>query len=176
MKIGERILLIFVAFVTVALVTVFAVCLWSPRVMLYVGEFLDSSVAVRVAITAVLALIALLSIRTTWVGLSKRADKIAALAAATAEGGIYINLETINELAARATRKVPAVREIRVKTAIVDQGAALAIKVSLDKDTVIPETSAQIQQNVKSDIETLCGIAVHKVSVQVDNSLVSKQN
>ena len=52
----------------------------------------------------------------------------------------------------------------------------MAVKVSMAPESVIPEVSAQVQQSVKADIEGLCGIAVKKVVVQVDNSLQSQKN
>ena len=98
------------------------------------------------------------------------------MAASTEAGGIYINIDTISDLASKAVRKVEGIREIRIKTSMQEGGAYVAVKVSMAPESVIPEVSAQVQQSVKADIEGLCGIAVKKVVVQVDNSLQSQKN
>ena len=117
---------------------------------------------------------AVLQIRLIFVGTGKW-NKGSALAAATEEGGIYINLDTISALGERAVRKVECVRELRIKTFMSKEGANICIKVSLEPEAIIPEASAAVQQSVKSDIEALCGIKVNKVLVQVDTSLQAQK-
>ena len=93
------------------------------------------------------------------------------MAASTGEGGIYINIDTVSDLANKAVKKIEGVREVRVRTSVGNDGADIKVKVSMVPDAVIPEVSAAVQKSVKNDIETLCGIKVSKVTVQVDNSV-----
>ena len=71
----------------------------------------------------------------------------------------------------KAVKKIDGVKEQSVKTNSTKEGVVISVKVSLNPEVVIPEVSAAIQQSVKNDIETLCGILVKNVMIQVDNSL-----
>ncbi len=174
MKIGERILLIFMSVVFFLLVACIGTCIWSDIVLEYVIDIIAISVYVKIAISAALLILVVLSIRTIFVSTSKGKSN-SALAASTNEGGIYINLDTINDLAEKSVRKNADVQELKVKTSMGEEGAVIAVKVSLSAECVIPEVSANIQQTVKMDIESLCGIAVKKINIQVDNSLQTQK-
>ncbi len=174
MKIGERLLLIFMSVVFFLIVASIGACVWSETVLYYVIDIVETSIFIKIAVSAVLLILIVLSFRSMFVSTGRKKIN-AALAASTDEGGIYINLDTINELASKAVKKIDAVREMKVKTVMADEGANIAIKVALSLESVIPEVSAEIQQSVKSDIEALCGIAVKKIIVQVDNSLQTQK-
>ena len=170
MKIGERLLLIFLTMVFFAIVLCIGTCIWSYSALNFIILLVNKSVFIKIAASALLLILLVLSFRSMFVSTGKKKSN-SALAASTNEGGIYINLDTINDLAEKAVKKIEDVRDLRVKTAMAEDGANIAIKVALSPECVIPEISAQIQQSVKSDIEALCGIAVKKINVQVDNSL-----
>lgn len=174
MKIGERLLLVFMSVIFFGIVLCIGACVWSQEILTMVFAFVETSVFIKIAISAVLLILLVLSFRSMFVSTGKKKIN-AALAASTDEGGIYINLDTINELASKAVKKIDSVRELKVKTVMADDGANIAVKVALTPESVIPEISAQIQQSIKSDIEALCGIAVKKIIVQVDNSLQTQK-
>ncbi len=174
MKIGERLLLIFMTLVFVALAIGLGACIWSASVLSVVVRLVETSIYVKIISTAVLAIILVLSFRSMLVSTGEPKTN-AALAATTDEGAIYINLDTISSLAAKAVKCVDGVRELRVKTVMCDEGANILVKVSLFPEIVIPEASQSIQQSVKNDVQLLCGIAVKKVVVQVDNSLQAQK-
>lgn len=171
MKIGERLLLIFMTMVFFALVMVIGCCLWYAPFLVVVHYVLDK-IFIKIAISALLVLLLVLSIRTMFVS-TKKAKNNSLMTATTNEGGIYINIDTISSLAKKAVRKVDGVRELTVKTNVVKEGVSILVKVALVPEIVIPEVSAAIQQSVKSDVETLCGILVKNVTVQADNTLIS---
>ncbi len=174
MKIGERLLLVFVSIIFIAVMVMLAACVWNTGLLTMVAIYVSNSIFIKIAISAVLLLFAILAARAAFAGVGGNAS-VATLAATTGEGGIYINIDTISDLASKAVRKVEGVKEIRVKTAVKDEGANIAVKVSLATDTVIPTVSAEIQQAVKADVEMLCGIKVKKVIIQVDNSLQAQK-
>ncbi len=174
MKIGERLLLVFMAIVFFCATLCIGVCLWSETALYTIIDLVYSSVFIKIAVSAVILILMVLSIRSMFVSTGKQKVS-AALAASTNEGGIYINLDTISDLASKAVKKVDGIRELKVKTVMAEDGANIAIKVALIPDCVIPEVSAEIQKSVKSDIEALCGIAVKKIVIQVDNSLQSQK-
>lgn len=170
MKIGERLLLIFMTVVFFALVVLIGACIWYTPVLSAVLSVVGSSIYIKIATSAILLVLLVLSFRSMLVSTQKAKDN-ALMAASTDDGGIYINLDTVSSLATRAVKKIEGVKDLRVKTVMNDEGANIAVKVSLSPDVVIPEVSVSIQQSVKNDIETLCGIRVKKVTIQVDNSL-----
>ncbi len=174
MKIGERLLLIFMSVIFFGVVLCIGACVWSEDIMMATFEFIDTSIFIKIAITAVLLILAVLSFRSMFVS-TGRNKTTSALAASTDEGAIYINLDTINDLASKAVKKIDDVREMKVRTVIANDGANIAVKVALNPESVIPEISARVQQSVKTDIEALCGIAVKKIIVQVDNSLQTQK-
>lgn len=175
MKVGERILLVFVALVFISLLGFVAFSVWSSVALLQLLQGLQQSVYLKIAFSALALIFVVLSLRIMFVGMGGGVKNVT-MAASTETGGIYINLDTISDLAAKAVRKVEGIREIRVKTSIQEGGAYVAVKVSMVPEAVIPEISAQVQQSVKTDIEGLCGITVKKVVVQVDNALQSQKN
>ncbi len=170
MKISERLLLIFMTVVFFALVLLIGTCIWYTPVLAAVISVIGSSVYIKIAASAILLILLVLSFRSMLVSTHK-AKENALMAASTDEGGIYINLDTVSSLAKTAVKKVDGVKELRVKTVVNDEGANIAVKAALSPEVVIPEVSALIQQSVKVDIETLCGIKVKKVTIQIDNSL-----
>lgn len=170
MKISERLLLIFMTIVFFAIVLLFGCCIWYTPVLAAVLNVIGYSIYVKIALSALLLILLVLSFRSMLVS-TKKPKNNALMAATTDEGGIYINLDTVSALAKRAVKKIDGVKELLVKTVVTNEGANIAVKVSLVPDVVIPEVSAGIQQSVKNDIEALCGIKVQKVTIQVDNSL-----
>ena len=174
MKIGERLLLIFMAVVFFCITVCIGACIWSEAVLNEAVALVYGSVLIKIIITAVLLILLVLAIRSMLVATGK--PKVnAALAASTDEGGIYINLDTISDLASKAVKKVEGIRELKVRTVMAEDGANIAVKVALVPDCVIPEVSAEIQKSVKTDIEALCGIAVRKIVIQVDNTLQNQK-
>ena len=174
MKAWERVLLVFLALVFIARLGFLAFSVWDPTALLVLLYSLQS-VYLKIAFSAFLLVLVVLSFRIMFAGLGKNAKNVT-MAASTEAGGIYINIDTVSDLASRAVRKVEGIREIRIKTSMQEGGAYVAVKVSMAPESVIPEISAQVQQSVKADIEGLCGIPVKKVVVQVDNSLQSQKN
>ncbi len=175
MKIWERLLLVFLALVSIAVLGFFAFSVWNPTALLVLLYEMQQSVYLKIAFSALAFVFAVLSVRIMFAGLGGNA-KTVTMAASTEAGGIYINIDTISDLASKAVRKVEGIREIRIRTTMQEGGAYIAVKISMASDCVIPEVSAQVQQSVKTDVEGLCGITVKKVVVQVDNSLQSQKN
>ena len=175
MKVWERVLLVFLALVLIALLGFMAFSVWDPMALLVLLYSLQQSVYLKIAFSALLLVLVVLSFRIMFAGIGGDAKNVI-MAASTEAGGIYINIDTISDLASKAVRKVEGIREIRIKTSMQDGGAYVAVKISMAPESVIPEVSAQVQQSVKADIEGLCGITVKKVVVQVDNSLQSQKN
>lgn len=173
MKIGERLLLVFMTLVFFAIVVLAGCCLWYAPFfasLKLIVDFALTNIYIKIAISALLVLLLILSFRTMLVS-TKKPKNNALMTATTNEGGIYINIDTISALAKKAVKKIDGVKEQNVKTNATKEGVVISVKVSLSPEVVIPEVSAAIQRSVKSDVEALCGILVKNVIIQVDNSL-----
>jgi len=174
MKALDRFFLIVFAFFVTAAMLCIGACLWVPNVQAFAVSVMDAELFIKLAVSAILLLIIVYAIGIMFIGTGKSANA-STLAARTDGGGIYITIGTINELAVKAAKKAEGVREALIKTDITEKGARIAVKASLLQSAIIPEVSASIQKNIKSDIEALCGIAVVNVAVQIDNSLDRKK-
>lgn len=174
MKIGERLLLILLAILLVCLMAVLGVAVWYGPFLDALLSVIASSVFLKILVSACLLLFAILGIRAVFIGVGSSRKNVA-MAASTNEGNIYINLTSICALAVKAGQKVDQVLGIRVHTEIAPQGADIAVKACLADNAVIPEVSAEIQKSIKADVEAMCGIAVHKVVVQIDNDMVKSK-
>ncbi len=172
MKAGERLLLIFMTLVFTVICIFIASCMWSAPLFDAV-KTLSDVLYIKIAVSAVLLALIILSVRAAFVSAGS-AKKPSTLAATTAEGGIYISIDTIDELAQRAVKRVNGVKETHVRSFMVENGVSVTVKTAFSPEIVIPDASAEVQQNVKNDIETLCGIAVSKVNIQVDNTVQQK--
>lgn len=174
MKVSERLLLVFLALIITSLSVFLGICVWYTDLLWAVYDGLGESIYLRISVSAGLLLLTVLSIRAIFVS-TKKNSGVATLAASTGEGGIYINIDTVSDLANKAVKKIEGVREVKVRASVGNEGADIKIKTSMVPDAVIPEVSAAVQKSVKNDIETLCGIKVSKVTVQVDNSVQTQR-
>lgn len=170
MKIGERLLLILMSLVSIVLLGLFAVAIWNTAVMQQLLVIIFASRLTQIISTGVALIIAILMLRLMFISTGSRKKKVC-LAATTSSGEIYINLESISDLAQKAAKRSEYVKEVRVRTLMDKQGANIYVKVAFAPNAIIPTESALLQESIKKDIEDFCGIRVEKISIQVDNSL-----
>ncbi len=177
MKIGERIFLILVALLLVAMFSCGIFLVWNIEIAQIETAFslLNDNFYLKVAVTAILLILITVVLRLMFVGVCKKSKNVF-LAAITDSGEIYINLDTIRDISVKTARRNEKVREVRVTPKVKKTGAFIWVKVALNLDAVIPEESASLQQAIKQDIEDLCGIKVQKVTIQIDNSIQPKVN
>lgn len=175
MKIGERIFLILVDLLLVAIFAFGIFLVWNANLdqIETAIQLLSNNIYLKIAVTAILLLLIVIVLRLMFVGVVKKSKNVF-LAATTESGEIYINLNTIREITTKTARRNDKVKEVRVTPKIKKKGANIFVKIALSLDAVIPEESASLQQAIKQDVEDLCGIKVQKVVVQIDNSIQPK--
>lgn len=175
MKIGERIFLILVALLLVGIFSFGIFLVWNANLAQVENAItlLKDNFYLKIAATTVLLLLIIVILRLMFVGVVKKSKNVF-LAAMTESGEIYINLNTIRDIAVKTARRNDKVHEVRVTPKIKKKGANIFVKVALKLDAVIPEESVSLQQAIKQDVEDLCGIKVQKVVVQIDNSIQPK--
>lgn len=84
-------------------------------------------------------------------------------------GEIKISLDTIENLALAASRKLNGVKESKAYVAKLAEGVSIVIKTVVLADINIPALSEDIQVKVKRTVEESSGIKVSDVKVVVDN-------
>ena len=62
-----------------------------------------------------------------------------------------------------------------MRTHVTEYGLEIHVKVALTNQTIIPQATAELQQSIKNEIESVVGLQVQNVPVLIDNSLVPQQ-
>lgn len=83
-------------------------------------------------------------------------------------GDIYISIDAIEELVAKSAIKILGVREIKPIIKPTEQGIAVLIKGQVNTEESIPEISTQLQNTVRESLETIAGISVVEVKIQIE--------
>ncbi|OEH85660.1 hypothetical protein BHU72_02355 [Desulfuribacillus stibiiarsenatis] len=107
---------------------------------------------------------------------TRKSDNRAAITQSTEVGEIRISIEALETMAERVGRQIIGVRELNAKVIPTETGAKVAVKVSLDPETNIPETMTLLQVNVKEYVEGFSGISIDKVLVVVKDVLPKAVN
>lgn len=84
-------------------------------------------------------------------------------------GEIKISLNSIENIALTASRKLMGVKETRAYVTKLDDSIMVLIKAVVLPDINIPSLSEDIQTRVKSSIEESSGIKVNEVKVLIEN-------
>lgn len=86
----------------------------------------------------------------------------------TSLGQVRISLNALETSVIRAAKDVVGVKDIKVKILRNGDNISVILKVSVMPDIAIPETTDDIQKNVKSYVEKITGIKVNEIKVIVD--------
>ncbi|MFY0543259.1 alkaline shock response membrane anchor protein AmaP [Brevibacillus sp. H7] len=82
-------------------------------------------------------------------------------------GEVNITLQTIQTIAERAARRIKGVRDLKTSVKAVESGNIIALRVSVDGETPLPELTQKMQYDVKNQVESIAGVAIAEVSVIV---------
>lgn len=82
-------------------------------------------------------------------------------------GEINITLQTIQAIAERAARKIKGVRELKTAVKALESGNIIALRISVDGETPIPEMTQKLQFEVKAQVEAIAGVEIAEVTVVV---------
>ena len=84
-------------------------------------------------------------------------------------GDVIISLNAIETIALNVSRKYPGVRDVKSSAKKTGDIINISIKMVVLSDTVVPSLSADIQQKVKSTVESTVGIKVGQVKMFIEN-------
>lgn len=82
-------------------------------------------------------------------------------------GDVHITMQTIQTIAERAARRVKGVRGIKTAVKSLESGNIIALRISVDGETPLPELTQKLQQDVKDQVEGIAGVVISEVSVIV---------
>lgn len=84
-------------------------------------------------------------------------------------GEIIISINTIENIALAASKKIAGLRDTKARVRKRDDSVSLEIITSVIPDMNIPSVSVEIQEKVKSAVEKTSGITVNDVKVLIEN-------
>ncbi|TCZ77456.1 alkaline shock response membrane anchor protein AmaP [Paenibacillus albiflavus] len=122
---------------------------------------------------AILAVLALISLRLLYVSIRRTQVQAPFIAERTELGEFRISLETIENLSLKAATKVRGVKDLKVRVHVSPPGLDIEVRTIVDGERAIPELTDEIQTAVKSQIEEIAGYPVVSVSVYVANTVQS---
>jgi len=86
------------------------------------------------------------------------------------EGGqVNICLVAVDNVVQKAAFSVEGVREVKSRLKAAKNGVSVKLQIALPHDINVPETSTEVQNAVKEQLQTITGLAVAEVAVLVTN-------
>ncbi len=131
------------------------------------GIFSNGSPGPRIAMFIIALLFFVLSLMFLFSGMKSNKDK-KAVSKHTNIGEVRISLNSIENIALNASKKVNGVRDTRAFVWKHEDSVAVNIKMVVMPDMNIPAISADVQERVKKSVEESSGIAVNEVKVIVE--------
>lgn len=69
----------------------------------------------------------------------------------------------------KVVRGIENIKDSKIKIKKLDNGVSILLKLTVNFDVIIPETSFELQKTIKDYIENTAGITVKDVRVSIDN-------
>ncbi len=130
--------------------------------------FSAESPGARIAMFLIALLFFVLSLMFLLSGVKSNKDK-KAVSKHTNIGEVRISLNSIENIALNAARKVNGVRDTRAYVKRAEESVAVDIKMVVMPDMNIPAMSVDVQERVKKSVEESSGISVKEVKIIVDS-------
>lgn len=130
--------------------------------------FTDSVQGPRIAVFIAAFVFFILSLAFLFSGVRTNKDK-KAVSKHTNIGEIRISLNSIENIALTASRRVNGVRDTKAYVKRIEDTVDITVRIVVMPDTGIPAISMEIQDRVKRTVEENAGIAVESVKVLVDS-------
>lgn len=134
----------------------------------YIGDTVLVNPTSRFAMLLVAFVFFCLSVTFLFSGFRTNKDK-KAVSKHTNIGEIKISLNSIENIALAASRKLIGVRDTKADVIKFDDGVSIAIRAVVLPEINIPALCEDIQVKVKSSVEESAGIKVNEVKVMVEN-------
>lgn len=106
----------------------------------------------------------------------KQPKPVSTLVNDSQNGCVYITLSAIDGMTQRFCRNNSKVRECISSIDAGANGILIDLKLAFAPETIIPETTDELQKTLKEYIETICGIKVESVFITVIQTEASKNS
>jgi uncharacterized alkaline shock family protein YloU len=172
MNIFYRILLAIYAVCTVILSAAAAFIAIKPALFANISDFFSRVVlkdSNNIIILFIVALIFFLSGVFFLLTVFRRDKDKNAVSKYTNIGEIRISLNSLENIALSASRKLAGIKETRAQVTNHNGNVSIVVRVVVLPDIHIPSLSEEIQNKVKSSIEECSGLSVNDVKVLIDS-------
>lgn len=150
----------------------------------YINGIIDSiynSGLYKVALIAISLIFIIIAVYIFFRSLSYKKDNTAFSTNSTDSGQIKISVDTLENIALNAIKKVEGQKEPKVKVKVEpDDSVSVFVTILIDGEKSIPQISEEIQMNIKDSVEQIAGLSVKKVHVAVSdvssNKVVTKKS
>jgi uncharacterized alkaline shock family protein YloU len=172
MNIFFRILLAIYAFCLMVVSVISMIITFQPQlfdtVSSYISKELKTSHSLPLIILITSFVFFLISLMFLLSGVKSGRDK-RAVSKHTNIGEIKISLDTIENIALAASRKLSGVRETKAYISRIQDNVSILIKAVVLPDINIPVLSEDMQVKVKKSVEECSGVKVSEVKILIDN-------
>lgn len=174
MKFFDRFLLVVYTLGVMALLLIFGLVSagWTTPVNLLQIYVLDYSN--RLVIGIFILTFALISLKFFLQALSTGHVPAQALIQETDMGQVRVSIEALENLVYRVVMQIRGVRVVKPRVVCRPEGVCVFVRAEVTPDTVIPDTTLEIQNKLQGFIKEYVGVPVHSVKILVDNITENK--
>lgn len=169
MNFFDRLLLVIYTLGVMALLLTFGLISagWTTPVTLLQTFVIDYSN--RLAIGIFILVFAFISLKFFLQALSTEHVPAQAVVHDSEMGQVRVSVEALESLVYRVVMQVRGVRVVKPRVVLKPAGISIFVRADVTPDTVIPDTTLDIQYKVQSFFKEYVGVPVHAVKILVDN-------
>ncbi len=139
----------------------------------YVNGIIDSiynNIEYKIAVVSISILFIMTGLYLFFRSMFSKRDNTTFSTNSTDSGLIKVSIDTLENIALNATKKVEGIREPKIRVKIdSDESVSFIVHILVDGEKSIPQISEEIQNNIKDNIEQIAGLSVKRVHVVVTN-------
>jgi uncharacterized alkaline shock family protein YloU len=170
-KIMDR-LLLFIYSLSVGIISIYGIFLFSSHAYYYFDDFGHGSVFLPGVVVA--AVLALLSLRFFYISIRRdRRRSLRSIDQRTEFGDIQISLETIENLSHKAVARIRGIKDVKTRIRVTEKGLEINVRALVDGEMAIPPLTEEVQKQVHDYVGEITGIPVSYVSVYIANLVQS---
>lgn len=94
-------------------------------------------------------------------------DKKGGLAIKNEKGVVYITKDTFESIIVAVTKNYAELRNVKVDIAVTEKGVISNVYVMILPDTVVPELTSKLQENIKSSVLKQTTVEIKEVNIKV---------
>ena len=171
-RVFDRLLLFIYTFI-IACIMIVLMCMTFGWIGYHLAEnYLDNlyhEPIVKNSLLVVSIVFLFISVRLFYLAIRRTQTESPTINLPSVHGNVSISIETIQNVALRASGRIKGLNELKARIQMKDSGLEIDLRTKIDGDNSIPRITEDVQRTVKEQVELLTGIPVAKVSVHVTN-------